>query len=152
VAAELKIGFVNALKVMDKAPQVELANRRLKQEFAPRQRKLVSARQEIKKLEERLAKNGAIMSDSEARRLSRDIRDKKRELQRQQEEFREDYNIRRNEELDKIQKTIIQVIQDLAKADHYDLILSEGVVWAAKSVDMTDQVLSRLSKQSRRRR
>jgi outer membrane protein len=29
VAAELKIGFVNALKVMDKAPQVDSANRTL---------------------------------------------------------------------------------------------------------------------------
>ncbi len=151
VAAELKIGFVNALKVMDKAPQVDSANRRLEREFAPRQRRIVSAKQEIKKLEERFGKDAAIMTESQARRLSRDIREKKRDLKRKQEEFREDYNIRRNEELDKIQKIIILVIQDLAKADRYDLIFTEGVVWANKRVDITDKVLKRLRKKSRRK-
>jgi outer membrane protein len=152
VAAELKIGFVNALKVMDKAPQVDSANRTLEKEFAPRQRKIVSAKQEIKKLEERFTKEAAFMSESEARKLSREIREKKRELQRQQEEFREDYNIRRNEELDKIQKIIIQVIEDLAKAKRYDLIFTEAVVWAAKRVDITDQVLDRLRRRHARRK
>lgn len=143
-AAELRIGFVNALKVMDKAPQVDEANRRLEREFEPRERRLVSARQEIKRMEERFAKDAAIMSQTNTRNLSREIRDKKREFQRQQEEFREDYNIRRNEELDKIQKTIVQVIQDLAKVEYYDLILSEGVVYANKRIDITDKVLNRL--------
>ncbi len=150
-AAELKIGFVNALKVMDEAPQVDSANRRLEREFAPRQRRIVSARQEIKKLDGRLSKNAVIMSDSEVHRLSRTIRDKKRDLKRQQEEFREDYNIRRNEELDKIQKIITQVIQEIAKKETYDFILSDGVVWASKRVDITDEVLTHLRQQSRRR-
>jgi outer membrane protein len=103
-------------------------------------------------LEERFTKEAAFMSESEARKLSREIREKKRELQRQQEEFREDYNIRRNEELDKIQKIIIQVIEDLAKAKRYDLIFTEAVVWAAKRVDITDQVLDRLRRRHARRK
>lgn len=143
VAAELKIGFVNAIKILETAPQVEDADNRLKKEFAPRQRRLVSAQQEIKTLEERLTKNGNIMSDAEVRRLGRDIRDKKRELKRQQEEYREDLNLRRNEELDKIQKMIIEVIQEFAREAAYDFILSDGVVWAGNH-DVTDQVLKRL--------
>ena len=102
VTAEMKIGFVNAIKVMESAPQVERANSRLEKEFAPRQREIVNAQQDIKKIEERLAKDGAIMSETESSKLNRDLRDKKRELKRQQEEFREDYNIRRSEELDKL--------------------------------------------------
>jgi len=144
VAAELKVGFVNAIRVMNEAPQVESANRSLEREFASRQRKLVSARQEIKTLEERFAKNADIMSEAKARKLSRDIRDKGRELKRQREEFREDYNFRRNEELDKIQKIITQVIQTLAKKESYDLILSDGVVWASKRIDITGKVLRQL--------
>jgi len=149
VAAELKIGFVNALKIMDKAPQVDSANRRLEREFAPRQRKLVSAKKQIQKLEKRFSKDAAIMSESEARRLSRDIREKRRDLKRKQEEFREDYNIRRNEELDKIQKIILEVIQKLARAERYDLIFTEGVVFANKRVDITNKVLKRLKRKNR---
>lgn len=152
VAAELKIGFVNAIKVMDKAPQVESANRRLEREFAPRQRRLVSARKAIKTLEKRLTKNSSIMSESAARKLERSLRDKTRDFRRQQEEFREDYNIRRSEELKKIQKIITKVIQGLAKRESYDLILSDGVVWASKRIDITDKILRRLRKSTRRRR
>ena len=84
------------------------------------------------------------MSETQSRDLSRDIINKKRDLKRQQDEFREDYNIRRSEELDKLQKQIIEVIQAVAKEQSYDLILSDGVVWANDSIDMTDQVLKRL--------
>jgi outer membrane protein len=148
VAVELKIGFVNAIKVMDKAPQVKEANDRLEQKFAPRQDEIVSAKQEIRRLEKRFSRNAAIMSDTEARQLNRKIRDKRRDLERKQEVFREDYNIRRTEELDKIQKVIIKVIQELAKKESYDFILSEGVVWASKRVDITDRIL-RLLRQKR---
>ena len=92
----------------------------------------------------------AIMSEPELRKLTMKIRDKQRELKRKQEEFREDYNFRRNEELNKIQKIISQVIQKLAKRERYDLILSDGVVWAGKRIDMTDKVLKSLRRQKSR--
>jgi outer membrane protein len=133
---------------METAPQVENANRRLEQEFAPRQRRLVSAQQEIKTLEERLTKNEAIMSEAESRKLRRDVREKKRDLRNQEDEFKEDYNLRRNEELEAIQQTIHKIIQTLAEEQSYDFILSEGVVHASSRVDITDQVLKRLKEQS----
>ncbi len=148
-AADLKIGFVNAVKLMETAPQVEQANKRLEQEFAPRQQRLVSAQQEVKNLEDRLAKDSNIMSESEANKLNQNIREKRRDLKRQQDEFREDYNIRRNDELDKLQKRIIEVIQAIAKEEKYDFILSDGVVWASSRVDITEQVLQRLQQQNR---
>lgn len=143
-AKELKIGFVNAVKVMEQAPQVSAANTRLEREFEPRQREIANGQREIKSLEDKLAKDGAIMSETQSRDMSRDIINKKRDLKRQQDEFREDYNIRRSEELDKLQKQIIEVIQAVAKEQSYDLILSDGVVWANDSIDMTDLVLKRL--------
>jgi outer membrane protein len=143
--AELKAGFVNAVKVMEAAPQVEKANARLEQEFAPRQRRIVTAQQEVRRLEEKLAKEETTSSDTESRNLSRDLMAKKRDLKREQDEFREDYNIRRNEELDKLQKRIVEVIQGLAKEEGYDFILSDGVVWASERVDITDKVLRRLT-------
>lgn len=146
VHAEFKLGFVNPVKVMESASQVESANNRLEQEFAPRQRRIVSAQQDIKKKEERLARDGAIMSEDEQRNLSRDLLSMKRDLKREQDEFREDYNLRRNEELDKLQKKIIEVIQDIAREESYDFILSDGVVWASDRVDITEKVLQRLNR------
>ena len=38
----------------------------------------------------------------------------------------------------------IDVIQALAKTENYDLVVSEGVVFASERVDITDKVISRL--------
>jgi outer membrane protein len=89
---------------------------------------LVTARQDIKNLEERLMRNAATMTDAEAKDLSYKIRDKKREFQREQREFGEDYNLRRNEELNQVQKAIVKTIQKFAEQEKYDLILSEGKI------------------------
>lgn len=149
--AELKIGFVNALQLMESAPQVEQANKRLEQEFAPKQQNVVRSQQEVRRLEEQLSKNGAIMSEAESRNLSRDVIAKKRDLKRLQDEFREDYNIRRNEELDKLQKRIIEVIQTVARQEGYDFILSDGVVFASQRVDITSRILGLLRQQDNSR-
>lgn len=149
-AAELKIGFVNAAKILDRAPQAELARSRLEQEFAPRDKKLVEKQKSIRTKEENLAREDRILSDSERRRLERDILLEKRELKRDQDEFREDFNIRRNEELSKLQRQVFEAIVSLAKEEGFDLIVNDGaVIYASDQVDITDKVLKRLSEKEK---
>jgi len=87
------------------------------------------------------------MSEAEARKLQRDVLEKKRDLKRDQEEFREDFNLRRNEELGKLQRLVFEAIKGLSDAEKYDLVLHDGVVFASDSVDITDKVQKRLSTQ-----
>ena len=147
-SAELKIGVVNAIKILEGAPQAEAARKQLEKEFASRDRDLVARQKTIKEMEDRLARDGATMSEAEARKLERDIVSKRRDLKRDQDEFREDVNLRRNEEFGKIQKEIVQSIQDVAKSEGYDLILGEGVIYASDKTDITNAVLERLRKGS----
>ncbi len=147
-SAEFKIGVVNAIKILEGAPQAEAARKQLEKEFASRDRDLVARQKTIKEMEDRLAREGATMSEAEARKLERDIVSKRRDLKRDQDEFREDVNLRRNEEFGKIQKEIVQSIQDVAKSEGYDLILGEGVIYASEKTDITNAVLERLRKGS----
>lgn len=143
--AELKIGFVNVAKVLEKAPQAEKAKKRLEKEFSPRDKHLVSQGKEIKKLEEKLSRDAAVMSESERRRLEKDIIAKKRDAKRSQQEFKEDFNMRRNEELTKLQRRIMEAIKALAKDEKFDLLLTDGVIFASQQVDVTNQVQEKLS-------
>jgi outer membrane protein len=145
-SAELKIGVVNAIKILEGAPQAEAARKQLEKEFASRDRDLVARQKSIKEMEDRLSREGATMSEADARKLERDIVSKRRDLKRDQDEFREDVNLRRNEEFGKIQKEIVQSIQDVAKSQGYDLILGEGVIYANEKTDITNAVLDRLRK------
>ena len=143
-AAEVKVGFVDVRKVMELAPQSEEARNSIEKEFAPRDRELLQQQKEVRSLEDRLVKNAAVLSEVERQRKETDIRASKRELRRAQDEFREDLNLRRSQELSKLQQTVTEVIQTLAKTEKYDLIVSDGVIFAGKRVDITDKILERL--------
>ena len=143
-SAEMKVGFVNVAKVLELAPQAEAARNRIEQEFAPKDRELLQQQKEVRALEDRLVKNAAVLSEAERQRQEGEIRASKRELRRAQDEFREDLNLRRSQELSKLQQKVTEVIQTLAKAENYDLIVSDGVIFAGQRVDITDMILERL--------
>lgn len=144
VAAEVKVGFVNVAKVLELAPQAEAARNRIEREFAPKDRELLQQQKDVRGLEDRLVKNAAVLSEAERQRQETEIRASKRELRRAQDEFREDLNLRRSQELSKLQKKVTEVIQALAKAEKYDLIVSDGVIFAGERVDITERILERL--------
>ena len=144
-AAEVKVGFVNVPRVLDRAPQAEAARKRIEEEFAPRDRELLASQRRVRGEEDRLVKNGAIMSASERQKLESEIRAFKRGLRRNQEEFREDLNLRKSQELAKLQRKVREVIQAMAKAEQYDLIVTDGVVFAGGRVDMTKRVIDQLN-------
>ncbi len=145
---DLKVGFVNVPRVMDAAPQAKAARERIDDEFAPRDRELVLLQRELNEQEDLLVKNSAIMSAAELNRLEEEVRRLRRELRRSQEEFREDLNLRRSQELSKLQRKITEVIQWLANSDDYDIILTDGVVFAGERVDITQRVIDRLRVES----
>ena len=85
------------------------------------------------------------MSEANRLNLERDILSKKRDYNRMRDELREDFNIRRNEELGALQKKVYEVIQQIAKQESYDLVLTQPVLYASPSVDITDRVLQKLN-------
>ena len=145
-AADYKIGVVNAPKVLEMAPQADVARKKLEKEFATRDRDLVAAQKTLKDIEDRLNKDGAIMSEAERGRVERDIVGKRRDLKRDMTEFQEDVNFRRNEEMGKIQQKIAEAIIALAKEKGFDMMLGTGVVYASEKVDVTADVIELLKK------
>jgi outer membrane protein len=144
--AETKIGFVNMVELMEKSPQAEVARKGLEQEFSDRDEKLTAVRDEVLRLEETLKNDGSIMSDKKRGELEKKILNKKREYNRQQDELREDFNIRRNEELGKLQKKVHEIIIIVAKAESYDLVVTQPVLFASERIDLTERVLEEMKK------
>lgn len=149
-AADLKIGAVNAVKLLDEAPQKDAALERLKEEFEVRNKKLVAEQKEARSLEDKFNRDAAIMSESDREALKREVFEKNRAFKRAQDNFKEDYNIRRNEEFRKLQEEIAKAIVSLAKKKKYDLVVYEGVIYASDKVDITDNVLKLLKNKYKR--
>ncbi len=142
-----KIAFVNQAKLLQKAPQAESARSKLQKEFAKRDKSLVSLQKKIQSSATKLQKDAAILSASELNKLKRKITLLRRDLERDKAAFKEDLSIRQNEELVKLQKSVLKSIQTIAKKEHYDLIISDGVIYASKQIDITDKILAQLKKQ-----
>ncbi|VAW87737.1 hypothetical protein MNBD_GAMMA18-1098 [hydrothermal vent metagenome] len=147
VVAEMKIGAVDPAKVLEQAPQAEVARTLLEKEFAGRDRELVELQQKYRALEEVIARDGLMMSPEQRDGKDRELRTMQRDVRRTQEAFRDDLNIRRNEEFGKLQREIYEAIIKLAERDGYDLILSEGVIYASDKIDLSDQLIEQLKQQ-----
>ena len=145
-AEAVKLGVVNIAYVLKHAPQAAAARKKLETEFAPRETKILSTEKNLKTQSEKLSKDGSIMSPAGRKQLERKILNLKRDIKRAKEEFTEDLNIRRNEELNKLQKVVNNAIVSLAEDEKYDVIFGDNVLYANKRSDITKQVLARLAK------
>ena len=140
-AQEQKIGFVNVALLMDRAPQTKVAMGALEEEFQPRQRDILAKQKELEELGAKVNRDIAVMGETERRNAEREVRDLQREVTRLQTEFREDFNLRRNEELGSLQRSLLQEVQTYAQSAGFDLIVGDGVLYASSAVNITELVL-----------
>ena len=140
-AQDLKIGVVNVPVLLDRAPQTKAAMDALQEEFAPRQREFSAKQKELEDLTAKIQKDVAVMGETERKNAERNLRDLQREVQRLQNEFREDLNLRQNEELGNLQRALRKEVQDYAQAEGYDLVVGDGVLFASTAVNITEEVL-----------
>jgi outer membrane protein len=145
VAADYKIGFVNTERLFREAAPAKRAQAKLEKEFAARDAELGKMARQVRDLQALIDKDGATMPEAERRNKERDLANLSRDMQRAQREFREDLNLRRNEELASVQERANKVIQQIAEAEKFDLILQDPVVFASQRIDITDKVIKALA-------
>jgi outer membrane protein len=145
VATTTKIGFVNTERLFREAAPAKRAQQKLEKEFATRDAEVQKLSKQVRDLQANLDKDGATMPEAERRNKERDLANLSRDLQRAQREFREDLNLRRNEELAQLQERANKVIQQIAEGEKFDLILQDPVVYASQRIDITDKVIKALA-------
>jgi outer membrane protein len=140
-AQDVKIGVVNVPVLMDRAPQAQAAMAALEEEFQPRQREIIAKQKEFEDLSTKVQRDIAVMGETERRTAEKDLRDLQRDVTRMQSEFRDDLNLRRNEELGKLQRILLQEVTAFAQTAGFDMVLGDGVLFASPSVNITELVL-----------
>jgi outer membrane protein len=143
-AADLKIGFIDAERVNRESAPAERASKQLEKEFAPRAQQLQRRESQIKGLQEQLEKEAMTMSESERRAKEQELARMSLDFQRMQREYREDLNLRRNQELAALFERANRVIKQIAESEKFDLILQEAV-YRNPRIDITDKVLKALA-------
>ncbi len=140
-----KIGFVNTGKVLKYAPQALAVEKRLKDAFLSRDKALKEKQQELLLLETKI-KVGSL-TPVEKRKLEREYRLKVSQLKFEQQEFKEDQNLKRNEEIRLLQNSIAKVLTKIGDEQQFDLILTEGVTYVSEKIEITNMVIDALKKE-----
>ena len=139
----LKIGVINLGRVVEGSPQYAAAKKKIDDEFGPRQRDLEAMAAKLRTQQETLQRDAPVMSEEERANLERQLRDGQRDLERTRNEVVEDFNLRQNEEIGRLQRDIISQAQQYAREQKYDLLLADQtVVFASTAVDITDAVIA----------
>jgi outer membrane protein len=138
----LKVGVVNIARLIEQSPQYATVSKKLEDEFGPRQRDLTAMQTKLRTQSEQFQRDSPVMAEAERANLERQIRDGQRELQRTENEYLEDLNLRRNEELEKLQREVLTRANEYARAQKFDLLLSnQTIIFASTAVDVTEAVL-----------
>ena len=141
-AQQLRVGYVDMKQVLDNAPQVLAGREKLDLEFRPRNETIEFQERQVQAMEDRLEMGD--LTDDARTRMERELREMRRNVNRQKEDLRDELSFRRTEEVQKLEDQINQAVQQIARDNGYDLILSSPVIYADQSLDITQMVLDQL--------
>jgi outer membrane protein len=143
--AEVKIGVVDYGRLMQESPQAKAITEALNAEFGPRLQRLVADEQSLKARGEKFQKDSATMTADQKSKAEKDLRDGLRDLERKKGELQDDSNAKRQEEINKLQRTLIGEVREYGKAQGFDIVIAEGVIYHTATVDITPAVLTALN-------
>ncbi len=141
-AQQLRVGYVDMKQVLDNAPQVLAGREKLDLEFRPRNETIEFQERQVQSMDDRL-QMGDLLEDARVR-LERELREMQRNVNRQKEDLRDELSFRRTEEVQKLEDQINLAVEEIARNNGYDLILSSPVVYADPSLDITQLILDQL--------
>lgn len=143
-STDLRIAVVDYGRLVEESPQAKVALDQIRAEFTPRQRDVQQQEAALKAKQDKLEKDAATMSEDQRTRAEKDLRDGARDLARKRSEVQDDFNARRNEEMSRLQRTLIEEVRTYAKAQNFDLVIADGVIYSVPTLDITPAILSSL--------
>ncbi len=144
----VKIGYVNTQRIFRDAPTAVKAAKKIEAEFSRRDQELQRMAKQLQGIQESLEKNAVAMTETDRRTKEKELNELSREFQRKQREFREDLNLRQNEENAAIIEKANKAIKQLAETEKFDLIVQD-VVWASPKLDITEKIIKALAAESK---
>ncbi len=142
--AEVRIGVVNYSRLMQESPQYKAVQESLRGEFAGKQRDLTAQQTALKVKQDRLEKDGATMTAEQRNKAEKELRDGNRDYSQKVADFQEEATARQNEELSRLESSLVAEVQSFALSQKYDLVLAQGVIYNASALDITASVLASL--------
>ena len=142
-ATDFRVGVVNTERILRESAPALKAEKKIEKEFSARDEEIKQMVKQAKDIQTALEKDNN-KGDADQRSKERELANLNVNLQRLQREFREDLNLRKNEELAQVLAQADKAIQVIAEKEKFDLILQEAV-YRNPQIDITEKVLQYLA-------
>ncbi|RTE87002.1 MULTISPECIES: OmpH family outer membrane protein [Gammaproteobacteria] len=147
-SAPLKVAVVDVRAVFEQLPQSREIGTIIEREFQDRAERLRQMEEDMTTLQETMQRDEAIMSDEEKESSMAELQTTYEEYQQRREELTQQLNRRRTEERNRVLGQIQQVINDMAVAGDYDMVIEAGnLAFAKDSLDITNRVIERMTQE-----
>ncbi|MCR5085187.1 MAG: OmpH family outer membrane protein [Succinivibrionaceae bacterium] len=143
------VGVVNVQEIMISIPQAKASREALGKEFAPRQKELQDLEEKGRKLSEEL--NSGKYTGDKATEAQRKLQQMQADFNLKGQAFQEDREKRVQEEQMKLGQIVQKVIDDVAKERGLAVVIrGDAIVYAVNSVDLSQEIIDRVSKQAQK--
>lgn len=146
-AQEMKIGFVDLGRLERESPQGQRVTELLKQEFGPREQEIVELQRQIKEERNRFESERSTLPESELAERWKPIAEMMKKSDRMVYAMEEDIRLRRRQIMADFFRARNAAIATVGKTENFDLVV-QGAVFSSKRIDITDQVLAEMARQS----
>jgi outer membrane protein len=145
-AAPSKVGVLNMEVAITSTEEGKQAANELTAKFAPRQTELQNIQKQIQDITTRLQTNSNTLSDDEKYRLSRESDSLSRNLQRKQQEARDDYQEAQQDLINSLGRKLVTVVDKYSRENGFAVIFDNSsqqtpVIYAASAVDVTQDII-----------
>ena len=145
--AELKIAVVNVQRAIGETEEAKAAIGKIEADFGSDQNELRKLNTEINQMQEKFVKDSEVMSDTEKRKLQKEIEDKQMDYQFKANKLQKAVNERQQDIINQMAPKLEAVLKDIIAREKYDIVLHrQNVLHVDPSLDITAQVTEALNK------
>lgn len=150
-AESLKIGYVDAVKVLDNTSAGKRAKETLEEFLQSRQKIIDLDEAELNQLQEDLARQAAVLNPEALREKEASLQKKIVGYQQRVGQFKSEVESKRKEVLERFNKDLEGVVRVIAKKEGYDLVMDNNhelgfILYGSESLDLTDKVVGAFEK------
>lgn len=152
-ADSLKIGYVDAQKVLDNT-KIGKKSKESMEEFVKSRQKIIDLDEsEIKQLQDDVTRQSAVLSPDARREKEESLQRKVMDYQRRAGEMNKEVQTKKKEVLDKFNADLEVIVKKVAERGGYSFVIdrnAEGgvLLYAKESFDLTDEVAKEFEKTS----
>lgn len=150
-----KLGYINSQRIIADAPGAQSVRQTLEREMEGYRKEIGQLEEQIQKMVTDYEKKRSMLSADARAKEEEAIMEKQREAQQRAMQLEDQAARRQNELVEPVMRQIQEVIDSIRAEGKYALIFdvaAGGVIAADPSLDITDEVLSRLRPTATNRR